>query len=307
MIKNTRNDHSYFSPNFDIIFLYSINFPFISCIMKREYINGGRMTVKKLGVLLTIVISVVTIILGHLHWKEKISAHAKQAVPSAKEQKSETDTTQEAEKKGKLKYAKNLPEEIQEKIAASIETGTPLQFVMFGSEATSSSPSGWPAILKEKLLNTYGEDIFRVSVVEIPGKTSSDIVNEKLYEDVVNLKPDILLFEPFTLKDNGAVDLDTRFENITTMIHAIKEQVPDVVILLQPPHPLYNAVYYPKDVEELKNFAEENGWIFLDHWQVWPDQKSEEIKEFLSPDRKTPSEKGHQIWAKYLMDYFVSE
>jgi hypothetical protein len=78
------------------------------------------MTVKKLGVLLTIVISVGTIILGHLHWKDKISAHVKQAVPSAIEQKSETDTTQPEEKKEKLKYAENLPKEIQEKIATSI-------------------------------------------------------------------------------------------------------------------------------------------------------------------------------------------
>jgi hypothetical protein len=265
------------------------------------------MTVKKLGVLLTIVISVGTIILGHLHWKEKISAHVKQAVPSAIEQKSETDTTQPEEKKEKLKYAENLPKEIQEKIATSIETGTPLRFVMFGSEATSSSPSGWPAILKEKLLETYGEDIFQVSVVEIPEKTSIDIVNEKLYEDVANLKPDILLFEPFTLKDNGAVDVNTRFENIATIIHAIKEQAPDAVILLQPPHPLYNAVYYPKEVEDLKNFTEENGWIFLDHWKAWPDQNSEEIREYLSADRKTPSEKGHQVWAQYLINYFVSE
>jgi hypothetical protein len=265
------------------------------------------MTVKKLGVLLTIVISVGTIILGHLHWKEKISAHAKQAVPASMEQQSETDATQAADKETKLKYAKNLPKEIQEKIAKSIETGKSLHFVMFGSEATSSSPSGWPAILKEKLLETYGEDIFQVSVVEIPEKTSSEIVNEKLYEEVVNLKPDILLFEPFTLKDNGAVDLDTRNENISTIIQAIKEQVPDAVILLQPPHPLYNAVYYPKEVEDLKNFAEENGWIFLNHWKAWPDQKSEEIREYLSADRKTPSEKGHQVWAQYLIDYFVSE
>ena len=79
------------------------------------------------------------------------------------------------------------------------------------------------------------------------------------------------------------------------------------VVLIQPPHPLYQATYYPVQVEALEQYAEDNGIPYLNHWEAWPDQDSEEIKDYLSEDASEPSAKGHQVWAEYLIDYFIAK
>ena len=50
---------------------------------------------------------------------------------------------------------------------------------------------------------------------------------------------------------------------------------------IQPPHPLYQATYYPVQVEALAQYAEDNDIPYLNHWEAWPDQDSKEIKDYL--------------------------
>ena len=120
-------------------------------------------------------------------------------------------------------------------------------------------------------------------------------------------QPDLILFEPFILKDNGEVGIDHSLENASAVIASVKESLPQTEVILQPPHPLYKANFYPKQVEELQQFAEDNGITYLNHWEAWPDKNSEEIKEYISEDASQPSAKGHQLWADYLIDYFIAE
>ena len=125
--------------------------------------------------------------------------------------------------------------------------------------------------------------------------------------EVIEEQPDLVLFEPFTLKDNGVVAIDDSLENTSAVIAKIKESLPDTSDPAPPPHPLYHATYYPKQVEALQQFAEDNDIPYLNHWEAWPDQNSEEIKEYISEDSSQPSVKGHQVWADYLIDYFIAK
>ena len=37
--------------------------------------------------------------------------------------------------------------------------------------------------------------------------------------------------------------------------------------MIQPPNPVYGAKNYPKAIEALKQFATQNGYTYVDHWE----------------------------------------
>ncbi len=258
------------------------------------------------------ILALASVVAGKVHWDNKIEATTKNVEKTEiksgnvgkTDNTAEENNAQNIVKEDVLKYIGNLPEEIVTKIKEAITTKEPVHLAIMGSASTPSGPNGWPTMLKEELLNTYGEGIFEVTIKEIANKKSSDVVAEYLYQDVLESKPDILLFEPFILYDNGLVELQDRFTNLTTIVNEFKTQVPDVTVLIQPANPLYNATFYPKEVEELQMFAENNGYIYLNHWEAWPDHQSPEIENYLTEGM--PSELGHQVWADYLKNYFIS-
>ena len=40
--------------------------------------------------------------------------------------------------------------------------------------------------------------------------------------DLVKEQPDLVLFEPFTLKDNGEVEIDDSLANVSSIMDAVK-------------------------------------------------------------------------------------
>lgn len=79
-----------------------------------------------------------------------------------------------------------------------------------------------------------------------------------------------------------------------------------VIVLLQPSIPIHNARFYPGEEEELKEYAQGKGYIYLNHWENWPDYTDEEVLNYLTDDRSNPNQEGHEAWANYIIDYFVN-
>ncbi|MFD1780023.1 SGNH/GDSL hydrolase family protein [Fredinandcohnia salidurans] len=264
---------------------------------------------KKILVFIVIVLSVAIVVTGKLHWNDKIQATAKTAQVK-KAEKVEVKTAAEEGQENRAKevtaYSKNLPKEIQTKLISAVESGKPLNLVIAGSSATPEDPTGWPTLLKNELELTYGESVFNVAIKEIADKSSTEFVQEELYQEIINLSPDVLLLEPFILHDNGElIKMADRLANLTTIIEAIKKELPEVIVLLQPAYPIHNAKHYPIEVNELKSYAEESNIIYLNHWEAWPDYQSDEITEYLIDGE--PNEDGHKLWADYLSNYFISK
>jgi lysophospholipase L1-like esterase len=267
--------------------------------------------------ILLVILAVGSIIVGKVHWNNKISAFSgmeSKLVTTERETKAQESIEEEANdvEPDIMKYTNNLPEDITKKIENAAITGEPVNFVVLGSKSTSAQESGWPSLFSQRLTEAYGQDIFDISIYEISDKNSLDVIAEKLYQDALEAKPDLLLFEPFILKDNGEVRMEDRLDNIVTILEEFREVNPSVFILLQPSNPLYNATYYPKEVEELRLFAQNNEIAYLDHWEAWPDQKSAELQSYLTEDpensyKSIPNDKGHQLWANFLVDYFISK
>ncbi|MFK4998700.1 SGNH/GDSL hydrolase family protein [Bacillus sp. N9] len=202
-----------------------------------------------------------------------------------------------------LEKTENWPETARQSFSASIEAGIPYHIAIVGSQALGGE-EGWAAMLRDALEETYSKDLINVSIFEFGDKTSNQFLADGGDQLVADRSPDLVLFEPFTLNDNGRVAVSESHENIATFI----EKVDDAVVILQPTHPIYKATLYPGEVNDLKIFATEQKLPYIDHWEIWPDYKTEEIIDYLvRPKQSAPNEKGHKLWFSYLEKYFIHD
>jgi hypothetical protein len=56
--------------------------------------------------------------------------------------------------------------------------------------------------------------------------------------------------------------------------------------------------YYLQEEKDLEGYAKENGYIYLNHWDAWPDSSREDLKNYLT-DENLPNAKGNKVWAQY--------
>ena len=269
-----------------------------------------------------LITTVSTLVAGKLHWDEKIgrvqAQVAEESVEKDQEESTEPDKvvseSVSAEKKAEkavvidetgLSHTKNLPEKVQLEFKEAIAGGQPVKLLILGSIATSERDGAWPSLMEKQLNEAYGE-FLQVNTKEITGKTSQEIIKEKLVDSLVKTKPDILLIEPFLLQDNGKVDMSKRLENLTGIIDLFKSGTPDITIIIQPANPIVDAHYYVKEEYDLERYAKRNQYIYLNHWDGWPKQDSAELGDYLTEDN-LPNEKGNKVWAEYLVNYFVAK
>jgi hypothetical protein len=245
---------------------------------------------------------ILFITVGQIYWQKKIDQSIQHAMTEEKGSAQTVDNEDEV-----MKYAANLPPEVQKKVKNAIHKNKPVRLVIVGSKAISSSKKSWPALLTNKLEAAYGKRVFQVVVKEYGEMTTKEALEAKVDQEIIKAKPDILLWEPFILNNNGMVAIDETLKDIETMIESITSALPDVTIILQPPNPIYNARYYPAQVEEFKTFAAENGYLYLDHWKAWPDYKSDELNNHVDRQTGLPNENGHRLWADFLINYFIAK
>ncbi|MGM0876415.1 MAG: SGNH/GDSL hydrolase family protein [Bacillota bacterium] len=261
---------------------------------------------EKIFVLVTLIVCGIAIIFGNLHWNNKISAQGKKVTNTVEI----VDTAQEMPKDEVkqseiLTYTSNLPEELQEKVKNAASSGKPLQLVIYGSNATSTEEGAWPDLLSKELNATYGENVFEITVLS-NDKTTRDLVIEKTYEEINELQPDILLFEPSMLKDNGLIGIINTLENIQTMVVAWQDANEEMTLMIQPSNPIYSATYYPSEVSQLKDYAEKNDIIYLNHWENWPDLEDAKMEDHLTKSNE-PNKSGNKVWAEYVINYFIAK
>jgi len=259
--------------------------------------------VKKVLVIVTLIVCGAAIILGNLHWNEKISAQGESTatnIEQADENKKEEQVESESDN---LVYAVNLPEKLQEKIKEATDPDKPVKFVIFG---TSEAEGTWIDSFTKELAANYGKEVFEITVISTGDNSTREIVNEGTFEEINQLNPDVLLFEPPMLKDNGNVGISNTLSNLEKMFESWQEVNKELVLMVQPPNPLYAATYYPSEVQQLQKFTEGNDLIYLNHWDNWPALDDVKMKDYLTEDNKA-NEKGYAIWAEYLTEYFVAK
>ncbi|MCA1065345.1 SGNH/GDSL hydrolase family protein [Rossellomorea sp. AcN35-11] len=258
---------------------------------------------KTFSLILLGIICAGVLVYGNMYWQERTSVSGSEQTTIVTESKAEE---QETGVEDYLSLIGNWPEEAQTMYKESIESGTPYKLAIVGSLALGEDDNGWSEQLRTELIDTYGDtlevEIFQYDI------TSLTFVNGEQAEEVLEYEPQLVLFEPFSLNDNSnGVGGENNRESIEIFERKLKEQNEDAVMILQPTHPIAGATYYPMQIEELKNFAEENEIPYLDHWSVWPIEDEVALGEMLAEGQEVPSEKGHVVWAEYIIDYFINK
>lgn len=263
---------------------------------------------KNLSLILLAILTIAFLILGNTYWQDRTDISSESPADTQVKDTESAPTESDTEKTPEPAYKERTskwPENARKQFLEAVKANETYKVAIVGSPSLGAE-SGWSEQLKEKLSDTYGETI-DVKLFEADS-TSTEFINSADSEEVTAYQPDLVLWEPFTLKDNtvGVSPEDTAY-SVNAFLSDLQEANKDVTLILQPGQPLFGAVYYPQQVDELKAFAEENNITYLDHWTEWPESDDEALQEYLTESRDVPSEKGHELWASYLIDYFISQ
>ena len=183
--------------------------------------------------------------------------------------------------------------------SAALEAGDIYKFAIVGSQSVCDEES-WAEQLKSEFESVFDGTI-DVELFEFDGLTTTELIDNG-YHNVIDFKPNLVLFETLTLNDNSSGAAAQSSDQITQFI----ESFPDATMILQPSHPIYNATVYPTQVDDQETYVSEQGYTYLNHWDSWPDYMTEEILEYVvQPNQSTPTSKGHDVWFNYLKDYFI--
>lgn len=272
---------------------------------------------KRIFAFLSILLFINIVIIGIFSWNSNQEKTVANAIQSLENQTSNEDSREnENENQNESKdpdqklnrvqlgyLVQDFPEAVINRFSEAFDGGEPVKFVLAGSESLGYGDGGWSTIVERELENLYGENLLDVIVYEFNG-TTTQFLESGAADEVARMNPDMLLFETLTLEDNsGLVMLDQTLANLKEIVDVFMEQNPDLYLVLQPPQPIFTTVYYPDQVRSVKQFANENSIPFLDHWTEWPDYATEEILDYLT-DESAPNEKGHEVWAKAVIDFF---
>jgi len=264
---------------------------------------------KNLSLLILAILTIVFLILGNTYWQDRTDISSESPADTQVKDTESAPTEVDTEKTPQSAYKERTskwPENARKQFLEALKSNETYKVAIVGSPSLGAKSGGWSEQLKQELIETYGDHI-DVKLFETD-TTSTEFINSSLSEEVTSYQPDLVLWEPFTLKDNtvGVSPEDTAY-SVNAFLSDLQEANKDVTLILQPGQPLFGAVYYPQQVDELKAFAEENNITYLDHWTEWPESDDEALQEYLTESRDVPSEKGHELWATYLKDYFISQ
>ncbi|MBT2756702.1 SGNH/GDSL hydrolase family protein [Mesobacillus foraminis] len=267
---------------------------------------------KNVLIVLLAVACVFLLVAGNLHWKEKTtvsSAKQDQNGTVSQDVNNEKETTTpgnpDIDVEELTKLTESWPNDARAQYSEALENNKPFTILLAGSNALGTEENSWSSLLKKELETAFAGTV-KVVVKTYDLTSSQFIAGEKLGE-LTKVKPDMTLLEPFILKDNGMVTIEDSEKNITSIAAGLLEENSNHSLILQPSFPIYQATYYPLQVEALEDYANRNSIDYLDHWSSWPDPDSEEIKQYLTEDQESPNEAGHKLWADYLVNYFIAK
>jgi hypothetical protein len=273
----------------------------------------------KLLTFLLAIVCIVFIVFGQMYWKDK----TQQATASTStvneegtntstktndkgvEDNASTDSVSQLSEEEMKDSIQNLPDDVQSTILSAYESGESVSMLIIGSTAIGDKENGSASLFRDELQKVYGEDLFQIDTFGFDGY-SNEFVEELPTLEIADKSYDLVLMEPFTLSDNGYIPTANNHDNIETTLTAFQENNENTILMLQPPQPIYDANFYPSQVEDLKEFAEEQGYAYFNHWTSWPDPESEEILDYLD-DESNPNEDGAKLWANALAEIFISE
>jgi len=200
------------------------------------------------------------------------------------------------------KIGASLDDKTFEVVISRAEAGEPVQMLIVGSEAIAASAERFTTAISDKYGDLIGVDVATFDM------TSDRFVSEELEDGGIEWDKgyDIVLYEPFTLHNNGKVVIENEHRHLLAVKTLAESYVEDVSLLVTPPQPIYRAGYYLTQLRALEKFTAARGIPYINHWSNWPDTGSEELLTYID-EARMPTESGITAWSDALIAYFVSD
>lgn len=206
----------------------------------------------------------------------------------------------------------DVPSPLADRIESKLTANEGLTILAFGSQALIDSHDedlvAWPELFMEKINEAYSTDLFTVETMSVGEMTSLEMIQQDIHQEVAEKDADIFLIEPLIWNDNsGGVAIEQSTEYLSMLISSISAENEQAVSIVHPSQPVYNTYNYPNQIEELRNFSNENNFLYIDHWSDWPDINDEELNEYINEDSpRIPTQKGHELWSDSVLSMFVN-
>jgi lysophospholipase L1-like esterase len=263
---------------------------------------------KRFFIVFVMLLCVFSVVGGHYYYNKKLeqTASAAKLELSGKTsaQKADKQSSKSAPKKEKEAAAfSNAPKEVAKLYKQKKGNGESLKIHLVGSKTTTTEEGTWATLFTSKMNEVYGQDV-EIKVASFDELTSLDIRNDQRYTTMLDTISDVFIIEPFLMNDNKEIRVEDTLFVLNQIVDDIKKANEQSVVLVQPSNPIYQPQKYADQVNGLKDYASQEGITYLDHWENWPSVDDEKIKELYNPDSFLPTEKGHQLWADYLINQF---
>ncbi|SEI92751.1 hypothetical protein SAMN04488127_0812 [Bhargavaea ginsengi] len=245
-------------------------------------------------------------VFSYMSYQEKLDAAAKaesepmEDIPeneSGSEEPAEEPTIDQAQLDA---LTANASPKVREVLNARLKAGDDARMVVIGS----ADIQGVADRLANAVHDAYG-GFLSVDAFAYDG-TSTEFVTDGMQHLAWTNEYDIVVYEPFTLNNNGVVTIEDEQQHLLQVEERAMEAVPDVAFLVTPPQPIRNAGYYQTQIDNLKTFTEQQNMPYIDHWTKWPVRTSEEINNYLDASDR-PTDQGLDLWASALIEYFVAK
>ncbi|OCA84595.1 SGNH/GDSL hydrolase family protein [Bacillus sp. FJAT-27986] len=248
---------------------------------------------KYITMLLLTIFTVLVLVFGQTYWSNQIEQTV--ATENEKEQ-----AEPKKEEKTSSPFENVKEDDLKSALEKAISKHEKANILIAGSKALGDQKSGLGLTISQELQRSFESDV-TVSFIDFNG-TSTQLIEEGLISNYQDAKPDVLILEALTLADNGNVEVEDNHDNISTIIEELQSINEDLSVILMPTHPIPNGPIYSTQVDALKEFAAEEHYTYIDHWQAWPDEA--ELMDYLKSDKSAPNEKGIEIWSKEVLILF---
>jgi len=250
------------------------------------------------------IICFVILVFGNVSWNAKVKDAGANATVYEEPSTEDRNQSKKPNTTEITKYISNWSEQSAEVFKQRLASGEPFKIVLAGSTEIENEQFSLKEALQSSIEKTFGNSI-ELSIITFDG-TSSEFIAEGKEQDLIDLKPDMIVFESLTLKDNGKVIIEDSHENIVAIMQAVTDDNPNASFILQPPPPLFSANFFPRQVEELKKFAEGNNIVYLDYWSTFPAEDTADRELYFTESQDTLNEDGYALWSGYVEDYLIS-
>lgn len=154
----------------------------------------------------SIVLSIIFLVVGYLYRDKKINASFNSNKESFESQAQPNSAT--------INLSPHWPEEASETFEQNFMDGEEFKFAIVGSDVLGQETGGWSTMLKETMNDAYGEDVIEFEIFEFDMR-SDEFMKERYVQKVVEFAPDLVLFEPFKLRDYGVVSTEDNHDHIS--------------------------------------------------------------------------------------------